>query len=107
VTDTSIGIAPEDHDAVFEEFRQVGAADNKAEGTGLGWRCAGGAQQIPVAQEFGRLPKKSLTALVQRWPRRAPETAGGRPEGGIDRRSPILDHGPIAAPLRWRLSCQL
>jgi signal transduction histidine kinase len=36
VTDTGIGIAPEDHDAVFEEFRQVGAAEKKAEGTGLG-----------------------------------------------------------------------
>jgi two-component system, NtrC family, sensor kinase len=36
VTDTGIGIAPEDHHAVFEEFRQVGAADKKAEGTGLG-----------------------------------------------------------------------
>ena len=36
VTDTGIGIAPEDHDAVFEDFRQVGAAEKKAEGTGLG-----------------------------------------------------------------------
>jgi signal transduction histidine kinase len=36
VTDTGIGIAAEDHDAVFEEFRQVGKADKKAEGTGLG-----------------------------------------------------------------------
>jgi signal transduction histidine kinase len=36
VTDTGIGIAPEDHQAVFEEFRQVGAAEKKAEGTGLG-----------------------------------------------------------------------
>jgi signal transduction histidine kinase len=36
VTDTGLGIAPEHHDAVFEEFRQVGGADKKAEGTGLG-----------------------------------------------------------------------
>ena len=36
VTDTGIGIAPDDQDAVFEEFRQVGHADKKAEGTGLG-----------------------------------------------------------------------
>ena len=36
VTDTGSGIAPEDHDAVFEEFRQVGTAERKAEGTGLG-----------------------------------------------------------------------
>src|SRR6185436_15808914 len=36
VIDTGVGIAAEDHDAVFEEFRQVGKADKKAEGTGLG-----------------------------------------------------------------------
>src|SRR5258705_2586256 len=36
VADTGIGIAPEDQDTVFEEFGQVGTADKKAEGTGLG-----------------------------------------------------------------------
>jgi len=36
VTDTGVGIASEDQDAVFEEFRQVGAALKKIEGTGLG-----------------------------------------------------------------------
>jgi signal transduction histidine kinase len=36
VADTGIGIAPADQEAVFEEFRQVGTTDKKAEGTGLG-----------------------------------------------------------------------
>jgi signal transduction histidine kinase len=37
VTDTGIGIAPEDQAAVFDEFKQVGSdAARKAEGTGLG-----------------------------------------------------------------------
>jgi two-component system, NtrC family, sensor kinase len=36
VSDTGVGIAPEDREAVFEEFRQVGTAEKKAEGTGLG-----------------------------------------------------------------------
>ena len=36
VSDTGVGIAPEDQDAIFEEFRQVGTAARKVEGTGLG-----------------------------------------------------------------------
>jgi signal transduction histidine kinase len=36
VTDTGVGIAPENQEAVFEEFRQVGTSAGKVEGTGLG-----------------------------------------------------------------------
>lgn len=36
VADTGVGIAPEDQEAVFEEFRQVGTSAAKTEGTGLG-----------------------------------------------------------------------
>ena len=36
VSDTGIGIAPEDQEKVFEEFGQVGTAAKKIEGTGLG-----------------------------------------------------------------------
>ncbi len=41
VSDTGIGIAPEDQKAIFEEFRQVGSDDDrKREGTGLGLTLA-------------------------------------------------------------------
>jgi len=41
VTDTGIGIAPEDQAAIFEEFRQVGSDETrKQEGTGLGLTLA-------------------------------------------------------------------
>src|SRR4029453_13650999 len=41
VSDTGVGIAPEDQEAVFEEFRQVGTADKKGEGTGVGLTLCG------------------------------------------------------------------
>ncbi len=41
VSDTGVGIAPEEQEAVFEEFRQVGADyTKKSEGTGLGLALA-------------------------------------------------------------------
>src|SRR5215472_16008812 len=46
VTDTRVGIAPEDQEAVFEEFRPVGTADKKVEGTGLG---------LPLCRKFVEL----------------------------------------------------
>jgi signal transduction histidine kinase len=60
VSDTGIGIAPEDQAAVFEEFRQVGRdGARKAEGTGLGLALAkkfvelhGG--QIGVRSQIGQ-----------------------------------------------------
>jgi signal transduction histidine kinase len=60
VSDTGIGIAPEDQAAVFEEFRQVGGdGARKAEGTGLGLTLArkfvelhGG--QIGVRSQLGQ-----------------------------------------------------
>jgi signal transduction histidine kinase len=73
VSDTGIGIAPEDQATIFEEFRQVGTADaQKHEGTGLGLTLAkkfvelhGG--RMWVESEVGKgstftftLPEKSL-----------------------------------------------
>jgi len=60
VTDTGIGIAPDDQAAIFEEFRQVGTDETrKQEGTGLGLTLAkkfvelhGG--RIWVESELGR-----------------------------------------------------
>src|SRR6202021_806196 len=70
VTDTGIGIRPEDQRVVFEEFRQIeGAADRGQEGTGLGLAITkrlveqqGG--QISVESELGKGSRFTFTLLA-------------------------------------------
>ena len=71
VADTGVGIAPEDQEAIFEEFRQVGTADKKIEGTGLGLALSrkfielhGG--RIWVESEVGKGSTFTLTLPVRR-----------------------------------------
>ena len=72
VSDTGIGIAPEDQGAIFEEFRQVGTDyARKREGTGLGLTLArkfvelhGGT--IRVASEAGKGSTFTFTLPVRR-----------------------------------------
>ena len=74
VTDTGVGIAPEDHEAVFEEFRQVGTDyAKKHEGTGLGLTLSrrfvelhGG--KIWVKSQLGQGATFTFTLPVKPWP---------------------------------------
>jgi signal transduction histidine kinase len=75
VRDTGVGIAPEDQEAVFEEFRQVGTSAAKQEGTGLGLALSrkfvelhGG--KIWVQSEVGRGSTFTFTLPVRPWPAR-------------------------------------
>ncbi|MFI5027038.1 MAG: ATP-binding protein [Solirubrobacterales bacterium] len=73
VADTGVGIAPEDQEAVFEEFRQVGTDyARKHEGTGLGLALArkfvelhGGA--IWVKSQVGEGSTFTFTLPVRPW----------------------------------------
>jgi hypothetical protein len=54
VSDTGVGIAPEDQEAVFEEFRQVGVSTAKQEGTGLGPDPMSKVRRAPRRQDLGQ-----------------------------------------------------
>jgi PAS domain S-box-containing protein len=70
VTDSGIGIQPEDQKVIFDEFRQVeGSIDDTHEGTGLGLAITkrlveqqGG--QISVESEFGKGSRFTFTLLA-------------------------------------------
>ncbi|HET7028309.1 MAG TPA: response regulator [Candidatus Limnocylindrales bacterium] len=69
VSDTGVGIAPQELDAVFEQFRQVGDPDARQEGTGLGLSLTkqlveahGGT--IGVESSLGRGSRFTLTLPV-------------------------------------------
>ena len=73
VSDTGVGIAAEDQEAIFEEFRQFGTADKKVEGTGLGLALSrkfielhGG--RIWVKSELGHGSTFTFTLPVRREP---------------------------------------
>ena len=74
VSDTGIGIAPEDQEAIFEEFRQVGTDyARKREGTGLGLALArrfvelhGG--RMWVKSELGKGSTFTFSIPERPWP---------------------------------------
>ena len=76
------GIAPEDQEAVFEELRQVGTADRKVEGTGLGLALSrfielhGG--RISVKSQEGQGSTFTFTILLRRELRGRMVAAYGR-----------------------------
>ncbi len=85
VSDTGIGIAPEDQATIFEEFRQVGREDaRKQEGTGLGLTLArkfvelhGG--RIWVQSHVGQGSTFTFTLPVRPAARSASDQAGSGP----------------------------
>jgi PAS domain S-box-containing protein len=88
VTDTGVGIAPEDQAAVFEEFRQVGAAAKKVEGTGLGLAIS---KKI-IELHGGRIQVQSQVGAGSTFTFTLPLTAFQRQRSEVERPSAETSH---------------
>lgn len=88
VRDTGIGIAPEDHERIFDAYEQAGGAEGRQEGTGLGLAITkrlvelhGGSIRLESAPGQG-------SAFIVRLPGASPIQA--RPEDADDSRPLVL-----------------
>jgi signal transduction histidine kinase/DNA-binding response OmpR family regulator len=91
VADTGRGIAPEHLAAIFDEFRQVGDAVGKEEGTGLGLALA----RRLVEAHGGRIDVESVLGSGSRFTATLPyERSAVDPSG-----SPVADPAPNAQPI--------
>jgi CheY-like chemotaxis protein len=75
VVDTGVGIAPEDQQAVFEEFRQVGDPRERQSGTGLGLALT----RRLVEAHGGRIELESARGRGSRFTLVLPARDGARP----------------------------
>lgn len=91
VRDTGVGIAPEDHEAVFERFKQVGnTLTDKPQGTGLG---------LPICRQIvdhhgGRLWVESALGAGATFVFTVPLPVGGGRPGSADGAAPTAADRP-------------
>jgi len=91
VSDTGVGIAPEDQEAVFEEFRQVGTTDKKVEGNRPGADPLPKVRRAAWRQDLGQEPVKGWLDIHVHdsgaWPRMSWATRRSRSASGCKHRS--------------------